>query len=140
MIKTQGIFFDPSDVNDDTELDSFCKKSSWVPAPNREAALETYTSAVDRDITKDLPPTASHYDNLTKEERWAVGSLMTRTNIVIKKADKGSSARVIMSREDYIPKVRGHLNNRDQETYSIPCELTSFNRDGKPLLHTRRIN
>ena len=37
---------------------------------------------------------------------------MTRTDIVIKKADKGS-ATVIMSREDYMNKARRHLNNRD---------------------------
>ena len=42
MLKTKGILFDPSEMNDDTESDLFCKKSSWVPAPNREAALETY--------------------------------------------------------------------------------------------------
>ena len=37
---------------------------------------------------------------------------MSRTDIVIKKADKGS-ATVIMSREDYIGNVRSHLDNED---------------------------
>ena len=75
-------------------------------------ALVTYIRAVDRDITKTLFRYPSHYDNLKKEERQALRSLMTRTDIVIRKADMGS-ATVIMSREDYINNVRCHLDNRD---------------------------
>ena len=96
---------------------------------NRVTALETYITAVDRDITKTLPYDPSHYDNLTKEERRALRSLMTRTDIVIKKADKGS-AMVIMSREDYINKVRSHLDNRghylkldDDPTQRVSLEI-----------------
>ena len=100
------------DENGDTEIDPFQKKSSWVPPLNRVMALETYITAVGRDITKTLPRNPSHYDNLTKEERRALRFFMTRTDIVIRKADKGS-ATVIMSREDYINKVRRHLDNRD---------------------------
>ena len=42
-----------------------------------------------------------HYDNLTREERQALSFLRARTDIVIKKADKGS-ATVVISREDCI--------------------------------------
>ena len=80
-----------------------------------------------------MPQTASDYDNLTKEENMKeekrdLGSLTTRTNMIIKKAAKGS-ATVIMSREDYIDKVRSHLNSMvhhskldDYATQGFSCE------------------
>ena len=74
-------------------------------------ALETYIRAVDIDITQTLLRYPSHCHNLTKEERRALRSLMPRTDIVINKADKGS-ATVTVSREDYISKVRSHLDNK----------------------------
>ena len=53
-----------------------------------------------------------HHDNLMKEERKALSPLRVRTDIVIKKADKGS-ATVVMECEDYISKVMSLLNNRE---------------------------
>ena len=54
-----------------------------------------------------------HHDNLTREERQALSSLRAGTDIVIKKADKGS-ATVVMPREDYISKVICHLGDRER--------------------------
>ncbi len=45
--------------------------------------------------------TAPLLNNLTKEERKALKELKSNTNIVIKKADKGSAV-IIMNRDDYI--------------------------------------
>ena len=84
-----------------------------VPPPNRDAALETYIKAIEKDINKAvLQSPKKHHDNLTSEERQALSSLRARTDIVIKKADKGS-ATVVMSREDYISKVMCHLDDRE---------------------------
>ncbi len=49
-------------------------------------------------------------NNLTKEERRALQELKLNTNIVIKKADKGSAV-VIMNRDDYIAESLRQLND-----------------------------
>ena len=51
-------------------------------------------------------------DNLTKDEQLALRTLIQRTDIIIKQADKGS-ATVVMSREDYVSKAMDHLDNTD---------------------------
>ena len=79
---------------------------------NRDAALEVYIKVINDNIQQELfqRPRKFCHDYLTKEERWALVSLRIRTNIVIKKADKGS-AKVIMSHEPYIAEVMRHLQN-----------------------------
>ena len=71
-------------------------------------------------------------DNVTSQESKALTSLWKRSDNVIKPADKGS-ATVIMSKEDYLTKVMGHLdiatfyeklNDDPMERYSE--EITSF--------------
>ena len=47
---------------------------------------------------------------ISAQERKALTTLRSRTDIVIKPADKGS-ATVVMSLEDYLAKVMHHLNN-----------------------------
>ena len=75
--------------------------------------METYVKAIEKDITKALlQHRKKHYDNLMKEERQALSSLRAKTDIVIKKADKGS-ATVVMSREDYIFKFMCPLDDRE---------------------------
>ena len=49
-------------------------------------------------------------DNIGSNERRALSSLRKRTDIVIKRADKGS-ATVVMSKDDYLTRVMSHLNN-----------------------------
>ena len=49
-------------------------------------------------------------DNISAQERIALFSLRSRTDIAIEPADKGS-AMVILSLEDYLTKVKCYLNN-----------------------------
>ena len=49
----------------------------------------------------------------SNQETHAVNSLGTRTDIIIKKANK-ESALVVMSCEEYVTKVMQHLNNKEQ--------------------------
>ena len=74
-----------------------------------------------------------HSDNLTSQERQALASLSTRTDIIIKKADKGL-ATVVMSHEDYISKVMQHLNDEQhyKKLQEDPNEL--FSRHIKSFL------
>ena len=77
-------------------------------------ALETYIKAVTQDIECALHQEPKKYlhDNLTKQERRALISHGTRTDIIIEKADRGL-ATVVMLREDYVTKVMEHLNNEE---------------------------
>ena len=58
---------------------------------------------------------------------------MTTTDIVIKKADKGS-ATVIMSRENYINKVRSHLDDKDHYLKLDNDPTQRFSREIKEVL------
>ena len=63
--------------------------------------METYIKAIDDSIQEQIQrPRKFYRNNSSREERRALVSLRSRTDIVIKKADKGS-ATVIMSREQY---------------------------------------
>ena len=87
------------------------RTSTWTPPLNRHAALESYIKVIKDNIQEQTQgPKKSRRDNLTKEERKALVSLRSRTDIVIKRADKGS-ATVVMSREQYIDEVMRQLNN-----------------------------
>lgn len=98
-------FYNPSSDDSDTleEYDPqqhrFKEKSTWNPPKNRDPALETFLNAVESDTWR-LARSTSRKDNLTPSERGALTQLRTRTDIVIKPADKGS-ATVVMSRETY---------------------------------------
>ena len=69
----------------------FKNKSKWTPHCNRDPALETYIKAVREDIhhSLDRGPRNRSRDNLTSHERSALWSLRSRSDIVIKPADKG---------------------------------------------------
>ena len=60
---------------------------------------------------KILKPKSRQSQNLTKEEREAISALKNNPNIIIKKADKGSSL-VIMNRTDYINEAERQLNDK----------------------------
>ena len=91
-------------------------------------ALETYIKAINQDLERSVHtgPKRHHSDNLMSQERQALASLSTRTDIIIKKADKGS-ATVVMSREDYVSKVMQHLNIEQhyKKLQEDPTELFS---------------
>ena len=123
-----------SDDDNNGDVNPFKRKSSWVPASNRDDALETYIKAVSKDIF-DVPrrPSNRKKDNLTLQERQALRSLSLRTDIVIKRADKGS-ATVVMSREDYISKVMNHLDNREHYQLLDDDPTADFSREIKNVL------
>ena len=74
----------------------FRPKSTRTPPPHREIALEialdTFLNAVEHDARNIKPEPVR--DNLTSRERHALSSL-NKHNIVIKSANKGSTAAVI---------------------------------------------
>lgn len=70
-------------------------KSSWTPPPNRDIALEAFIKALEKDI-KNITQHKTK-SNLTTQEQEALKNLMSRSNIIINSADKGS-ATVVMDR------------------------------------------
>ena len=123
---------------DENDNHPFKKKSKWAPPCNKDPALETYVKAVRDDIHWALNSGSVHQTrhNLTSTERKALLLLRSRSNTVIKPADKGS-ATVVMSRQDYLDKVISHLQNEeyyfklDEEPTSryaeeITCFLTEM--------------
>ena len=98
-----------SDDNDDRI--PFRRKSTWTQPPDSEPSLETYIKIVKKQtISKlDLGPRHRSHDNIFSQERKALLTLRSRTNIVIKLVDKGP-ATVVLSLEDYLTKVMRHLN------------------------------
>ena len=73
--------------------------------------IETMISINDLEFAK-LPLSAPLRQNLSQAERRALRSLKNNTDIVIKKADKGS-AIVIMDRDDYIKEGERQLNDKN---------------------------
>ena len=60
--------------------------------------------------TESIEYTQTKKDNLTTNQRIALANLSKRTDIVINKADKGSTI-VVQDREQYIKDGLGHLTN-----------------------------
>nr|XP_022316718.1 uncharacterized protein LOC111120285 [Crassostrea virginica] len=85
-------------------------KSNWEPTPGKCGALESYIDAVESDIEKLLSKQANVPDNLNKEERSALQSLKNRDDIVIKKADKGSTV-VVLDKDKYIAEAHRQLSD-----------------------------
>ncbi|XP_055997948.1 uncharacterized protein LOC130047308 [Ostrea edulis] len=85
-------------------------KSNWEPQPGKCGALESYIEAVEQDIEKVLSQTEIVPDNLSKEERSALQTLKNRDDIVIKKADKGSTV-VVLDKEMYLAEAHKQLSD-----------------------------
>ncbi|XP_062596387.1 uncharacterized protein LOC134257802 [Saccostrea cucullata] len=79
-------------------------------APGKCGALESYIDAVESDIEKLLSMPDKTPDNLSKEERSALQSFKNRDDIVIKKADKGSTV-VVMDTETYMAEAQRQLSD-----------------------------
>ena len=71
-------------------------------------------------------PKRHHSDNLKSQERQALASFSTRTDMIIKKADEGL-ATVLMSHDNYISKVMQYLKNEQhyRKLQEDPTELFS---------------
>ncbi|XP_062572166.1 uncharacterized protein LOC134234122 [Saccostrea cucullata] len=102
--------FSKPDLHDLEEHKLYNPKSDWEPAPGKCGALESYIDAVESDIEKLLSMPDKTLDNLSKEERSALQSLKNRDDIVIKKADKGSTV-VVMDKETYMAEAQRQLSD-----------------------------
>jgi len=77
------------------------------------------TDGVRKAAFRDFQITQTRSDNLTKNERLALTNLAKRTDIVINKADKGSTI-VVQDREQYVQDGLSRLAN---ETVYKPLTL-----------------
>lgn len=89
-------------------------QSTWVPEGGRNTTLDTVISSLKLTKTIQNIPPQRYKNNTNKLERNAIKSLGSRTDIIIKEADKGSAV-VLMNTDFYKNKVMDILN--DEETY-----------------------
>ena len=85
----------------------FKPRSNYIPRLSTNKCLEDYIHALKVEATK-LKPRKTKY-NLSQHQRIA---LRKRKDIIIKKADKGSTV-VIQDRQEYIETGLEHLSDRD---------------------------
>ena len=106
-------------------LYKFKPKNSWVPNTG-DPVLRAFCFNVKKDL-QELNPKQPDRFNLGKKGIRAISDLKKNPNIVIKKADKGSSV-VVMNKSDYIREAERQLSDRN---YYIPTEkdLTSEYHD-----------
>ena len=86
----------------------FREKSTWTPPANRDKHLDSYISVITSKIMSASENRA--FSNLKPDEREALRDLKSRSDIVIRDADKGS-ATVIMDRQRYIDEGLRQLND-----------------------------
>lgn len=114
---------------------------SWTPGPQRDKYLDLYIELVQRDTIRSCGRQRGFTHNLTQAERASIRTLNSRTDIVIKPADKGG-AIVILNKEDYLNEGFKQLNSTDfykelpndpTETYTtkITQTLTSLLNNGE---------
>ncbi|OCT97320.1 hypothetical protein XELAEV_18009546mg, partial [Xenopus laevis] len=108
-----------------TSLVNKKSNSNFYPLQSRCPSMDMFQDLVEQDLKK-LNTNISHRNkrNISLEERKALMSLKTATNITIRQADKGGSV-VVMNTVDYIAEAKRQLN--DFETYST----LSFNPQEK---------
>ena len=86
----------------------FKKKSTWTPNKDRDLGLELFVQLLKNDILNSKPSKIA--ENISKSEREALQTLINRTDIVIKPADKGK-ATVILNTDDYKKECYRQLND-----------------------------
>ena len=86
----------------------FKTPSNWNP-PTNDKVLEGFISAVNNEFLL-TNPKRPHNHNLKPEEYKARNGLLNNPNIIIKKADKGSSV-VVMDKLDYHQECLRQLND-----------------------------
>ena len=91
----------------------FKLRSNYIPPISTSGCLEDYIYALKIEATK-LKPRKTR-NNLSQRQRIALRKLRKRKDIIIKKADKGSTV-VIQDRQKYIDTGLEHLS--DKNTYS----------------------
>ena len=106
-------------------LVKFRKPSTWTPRTN-DPCVNAFIHNVHKSMSE-LNPRSRETHNLTKEERSSLNNLKSNGNIVIKKADKGSSI-VVMNRSDYISEAERQLS--DTNFYQVQTkDLTQEHQD-----------
>ena len=117
----------------------FHVKSDWDPPVQPSVALETFLEAV----RFELATINIEKDNLSPGERPALKELSRDKNIILKKADKGTTT-VIMNREDTIQEGQVLLNdienNRPLETPMVDTMAKKVERVIKSLLQEGHID
>ena len=108
-------FYDPDLVGRPAFFDQippglvkFRPKSSWTPRCT-DPCVNAFINKVQKSMIE-LTPRSRVTHNLTKEERESLGNLKSKGEIIIKKADKGSSI-VVMNRSDYIGEAERQLSD-----------------------------
>ena len=95
------------------ERHPYAPPSKWVPTTTNSDPLEEYIRKIHTSI-KNMPVTIPKF-NLTLPELRALKVLGRRTDIVIKKADKGACI-VVQSRDEYVEKGTLHVNDTKKYT------------------------
>ena len=116
-------------------LYKFKPKNSWVPNTG-DPVLRAFCFNVKKDL-QELNPKQPDRFNLGKKGIRAISDLKKNPNIVIKKADKGSSV-VVMNKSDYIREAERQLSDRN---YYIPTEkdLTSEYHEYQVIIYLQTI-
>ena len=87
----------------------FTEKSTFDPLQVLQGPLDVFQKTVKHELSKYKPRKPRH-NNLSKGELIALKSLANNTDIVIKKADKGSCV-VVMNTQDYLDEGFKQLSN-----------------------------
>ena len=98
-----------------TPRDPFRPQSRHRPDPDRlteNGTLDTFLHRIRLELLQEERYRQNRSDNLTRKERQSIKNLATNPNIVINKADKGSTI-VVEDREEYVSNAMEHLNNPD---------------------------
>ena len=93
----------------DNKPHPFHVRSDWIPPVQPSVALETYLEEVKIELAE--INVSKPKDNLPQSERKALKELMKNKNIVLKKADKGTTT-VVMDRENKLAEGQSQLNDR----------------------------
>ena len=94
-------FFNDPDANDENDdRIPLWRKLTWTLPPDREPSLETYIQTVKEQMISKLDqgPRQRSHNNISTQERKALLTLRSRTDIVIKPVDKGSATVVMLLR------------------------------------------
>ena len=104
---------DSENITYDAIHAQFKPKSNWLPN-NTHISLKSFKMAFKNNLLYSKP-TRTRHNNLTKEQRSGLLELTNNSEIVIKKADKGSAV-VVMNTRDYLRE--GYRQLMDQNFYT----------------------
>ena len=114
-----------------SEKPTFKVPSSWTPSIIF-MQLELYLSEIE-DKLININESGESYQNLSKDEREALKSLMNDNEIIIKPADKGS-AFVIWSKHGYLLEASNQLSDTNVYCKSNSSTLQKVNSEIKSVL------